>query len=444
MTEKTPEFFLRAAALVKEQLPKLNPVKLGDYVQARQAQAAPLLAAVAEHGSPLYVIDRDRLIERARQFVTAFEGVLPRVFVFFAIKSNSHPELARILVKQGIGLDASSGRELSMALDCGAERIIFSGPGKTEPELELVCRHGERVTVMIDSFSELERLQRVASAGGVRVRAGVRLTTVESGIWRKFGIPIEDLPRFFESARSASQVGLCGIQYHLSWNMDAEPQVRFIARLGTALRELPRDCRARLEFLDVGGGFWPPQGEWLQLAATPEGMVRAAAGESALAPTDHYFRSAISIEAFAAHIAAALKAHLPAGMQPTVYTEPGRWLCNEAMHLLLTVVDRKAPDLVITDGGTNAVGWERFESDYFPIINLTQPALEEHPCLVAGSLCTPHDLWGYSYFGRDIRAGDILLVPDQGAYTYSLRQEFIKPLPKVVTLGSEARDSIAR
>ena len=92
------------------------------------------------------------------------------------------------------------------------------------------------------------------------------------------------------------------------------------------------------------------------------------------------------------------------------------------------------PDLVITDAGTNAVGWERFESDYFPVLNLTRPGMTERPCLILGSLCTPHDVWGASYWGEDIRCGDVLMIPAQGAYVYSLRQHFIKPLPSVVTI----------
>jgi diaminopimelate decarboxylase len=89
---------------------------------------------------------------------------------------------------------------------------------------------------------------------------------------------------------------------------------------------------------------------------------------------------------------------------------------------------------VITDAGTNAVGWERFETDYFPVLNLSRPALSEKPCNVLGSLCTPHDVWGYSYWGEGIEIGDILLIPTQGAYTYSLMQNFIKPLPEVVVV----------
>jgi diaminopimelate decarboxylase len=108
------------------------------------------------------------------------------------------------------------------------------------------------------------------------------------------------------------------------------------------------------------------------------------------------------------------------------------------MHLLITVIDKKADDLVITDAGTNAIGWERFETDYFPVINLSKPELTERACLVLGSLCTPHDVWGYAYYGRDIAPGDVLLIPTQGAYTYSLRQHFIKPLPKSAVLEHQS------
>ena len=100
----------------------------------------------------------------------------------------------------------------------------------------------------------------------------------------------------------------------------------------------------------------------------------------------------------------------------------------------MTVVDVKGGDLAITDAGTNAVGWERFEHDYFPVINLSRPALDERPCLVLGSLCTPHDVWGDGCHGASLEPGDVLLIPDQGAYTYSLRQDFIKPLPGVASL----------
>jgi diaminopimelate decarboxylase len=69
------------------------------------------------------------------------------------------------------------------------------------------------------------------------------------------------------------------------------------------------------------------------------------------------------------------------------------------------------------------------------VLNLSRPALHENACVVMGSLCTPHDVWGYTYWGDGIEPGDRLLIPTQGAYTYSLRQHFIKALPAVVHLS---------
>jgi len=253
-------------------------------------------------------------------------------------------------------------------------------------------------------------------------------------MWRKFGIPLAQLNDFMAAARAYPKVKLAGFQFHTSWNLSPDPQIAFMAELGRTLAGLPSDWRELIEFIDIGGGYWPEDGEWLQAAGTPEGKLRDALGQPA-GPTEiHYHLPATPIEAFAAALSAAIHRHLLPVVDCRICFEPGRWICHPAMQLILSVVDKKAPDLVITDAGTNTVGWERFESDYFPVLNLSRPALVERPCYVLGALCTPHDVWGYAYFGEDIQPGDILMIPAQGAYTYSLRQTFIKPLPKVHTI----------
>jgi diaminopimelate decarboxylase len=191
-----------------------------------------------------------------------------------------------------------------------------------------------------------------------------------------------------------------------------------------------------IEFIDIGGGFWPSQGEWLRSSGTAQSHLFSAIELCSASMTCHYKRHSTTIEEFAGRIAQAVRAHLFPYVSCRICAEPGRWLCNDAVHLLLTVSDKKAKDLVITDAGTNAIGWERFETDYFPVINLSRPDTIEHECYILGSLCTPHDVWGYSYWGKDIQPGDVLMIPTQGAYTYSLRQEFIKPLPEVVMLDN--------
>ena len=430
-----PHDVLKAAAKGPEhRATRLDRQELETFVRSLLARRDVFLEACRRSGSPLYVIEAQVLLDRARQFTEAFRAELPGAGVYFALKSNNHPAVAGILAGAGLGLDVSSGRELQVALGCETNDIVFSGPGKTDEELALAVQHRDRVTVLLDSFGELERLQRTAARAGEAVRAGVRLTTDERGLWRKFGIPLADLPRFFREAAECTQVRLRGLQFHTSWNLDPGNQVAFIARLGEALQTLAPGQRSEIEFIDMGGGFWPPQGEWLHSAGTPDGGLSRDVPPASGTPPAHYKRHAAPIEEFARRLGRAVRQHLLALVDCRICAEPGRWLCNDAMHILVSVVDRKADDLVITDAGTNAVGWERFETDYFPVINLSRPGAAEHACHVLGSLCTPHDVWGYAYHGQDIQPGDVLLIPTQGAYTYSLRQEFIKPLPKVVIL----------
>ena len=439
MTRNPMAESMRIAELLRQQTPELSEAEIADFVRSFFDRGDEFLRIAMEHGSPLYILDRERLRTQARVFRDTFNQYVSNTQMYYAMKSNNHPQIAATLLEEGYGVDVSSGVELQQAIDLGAPDLIFSGPGKTNDELQLALQFADRVTILIDSFSELSRLEELGTRIGTRIRAGIRLTTEESGIWRKFGIPLDRLAEFMHTSDKCSHVAVSGVQFHISWNMSPENQVLFLSRLGAAIRSLPRQNRQAIEFVDIGGGFWPPQGEWLQQAATPEGMLRNAIGTEEQNRTAHYHRNAASLEYFAEHIGRAVDKQLRPEVDCRIFMEPGRWICNEAMHMLLTVVDRKADDLVVTDGGINAVGWERYETDYCPVLNLSRPSTRERECLIAGSLCTPHDLWGYTYFGDDIRAEDILLIPNQGAYTYSLRQNFIKAIPKVVVLDESRR-----
>jgi diaminopimelate decarboxylase len=417
--------------------PRMDERRLKGFITSCLGHRDILHRVAMKDGSPLYVLDEKHLRAQAGKFRGAFEEWVGRVGVFFAMKSNNMPEITRIMVDEGLGLDVSSGVELAQACEAGAKEILFSGPGKTDGELAAAIDEAKRVTVLMDSFGELRRLDRLTRQHGRTVRAGVRLNTNPGGPWRKFGIALSSLPLFFHEALDAPFVELAGLQFHTSWNLSPSAQTAFISRLGRTLRDLPGNLLERIAFLDIGGGFWPEPGEWLHAAGTPFGQFMKLLFPGRPDVTSRFCLESRSIDVFAREIAASLKAALPKAMDCRICLEPGRWLCHEAVHLLITVVDVKADDLVITDAGTNAVGWERFEQDYFPVINLTHPGLEEHSCAVLGSLCTPHDVWGYSYHGTAIRPGDLLLIPVQGAYTYSLRQNFIKPLPKVAVMEDE-------
>ena len=425
----------KAAEILEKSSPILDEKFLCEYVRSLLAQKDRFLDCSVRHGTPVYLFDEKVLLNRAKQFTDAFANEIPGFRSFFAVKSNNHPAVARSLVKFGLGLDVSSGLELEAALDTSCQHILFSGPGKTDAELELAAANASAVKVLMDSFGEFDRLERVASGRNVEVRTGLRLTTEEKGLWRKFGVPPVELERFMEKAEDSTHVRLCGVQFHTSWNLTPHSQVAFLRRLGEQFGAMNRERLQAIEFLDIGGGYWPPLGEWVHFSATPQGrIIQSIMPESGR--QDRYRYLSEPIEVFAREIGGALRKYIFPHVTCDVFAEPGRWLVNDCMHILLTVIDKKGEDLVIVDGGTNIVGWERFETDYCPVINLSNPSLTERSCLIFGSLCTPHDVWGYGYFGNGIGPGDILMIPCQGAYTYSLRQSFIKPLAKMVPLDS--------
>ena len=410
------------------------------YVEGFVKRRHEFSSLAEKHGSPLYVFDEPALRAQAQTFRRAFERLAPRVSCYFAVKSNNHPLVSKTLLGEHFGLDVSSGAELQAALAADAEDIVLSGPGKTLPELSLAVDNADRVTVLIDSPGELERLGKIARNRSRRIRAGVRVTPPSSE-WRKFGVPLSRLQGFWERAGELDFVDLCGLQFHTSWNHDPSAQMAAIEAIGREIRQWPKSIRRQIAFLDIGGGYWPAQGEWLLDAATPRGRLLSVLQKHDPLNQERTLVAAEPIDVFAEQLARCLEEHIFSSGRCDVCLEPGRWVCNSAMHLLLTVVDKKENDLVIVDAGTNAVGWERFESDYVPLVNLSRPAIEQIPCQVLGSLCTPHDVWGYAYWGEEILPGDLLLVPDQGAYTYSLRQEFIKSVPPVVCLDGASGDA---
>ena len=416
--------------------PKGRTFVLEHVVLGALDRRSALLALAERFPTPFYAFDAQGLRAGLSTFRATFDRHLPGHVPYYAVKSNYHPWMLREAVRAGYGLDVSSPRELTLALAAGAKAIIFSGPGKSETDLRLALRHRDRVIVNIDSFRELERLGSVTRKSKRKVRAGVRVFTRHHGTWSKFGIALRELGRFFREAARHPYVQLEGIQFHLSWNRNAEPYARIVEDLGEALRDqLSAGQRASLRFIDVGGGYKPHEIEGYFPRDHPLGAVISAAsehyGEETSFKKPYFIKDSVPLESYARTLGEAVKAHLRPQLDCAIFTEPGRIVSTWAMHLVMRVVDVKQKDLVILDGGIHMVGWERYLHIYAPAVNLTHPARQERPVQLFGSLCDPEDSFGERCFARRMCEGDVIVLPFQGAYTYGVAQEFIRPIPPV-------------
>ncbi len=389
--------------------------------------------------TPFYLFDPVGLEQSISEFKKAFDKYLPNHQDYYAMKANPFPELLKIILKRGLGLDVSSGRELQIALDYGAKKLIFTGPGKTEAELKFAVKHRDRVIILIDSFSELNRLAKLLKGKNIKIRAGVRVFTKFHGPWTKFGIDFKELAKFWQEAQKYPQLELQGIHCHMSWSESAKPFGEMIGEIGKYLKSnFSDEMKATLRFIDLGGGFCPektdgyypwtiPQGEIIKIAAEYQGKKPEFAEK-------YYLTETANIISYAQGIALAIKNNFSGLKSCQYFFEPGRILATKAMHLVFRVIDVKSKDSVILDGGINMAGWESYLYNYCPVINLTHPAAKEIKVTLYGSLCAPDDILGFYCYASKISEGDLLIMPNQGAYTYTWAQNFIKAIPPVYNL----------
>ncbi len=271
--------------------------------EALRKRAAILQLATSE-ATPFYLFDTQSFVAALTRFRDAFDAKIDRHRSFYAVKSNHHPYLVETAVEQGYGLDVSSGRELRQALDAGASEILFSGPAKSIADLALALDHASRVTINIDSFSELRKLGQLTQEREQTIRAGVRITTAHHGSWSKFGISLDRLPEFWNAAAAFPLIQMQGIQSHLSWTRQPTPYQQVIADVAKVLREqLTPAQRAAIKFYDFGGGYRPYRIEGFYPQETSQGELIAIAdgyyGEESQYRDRYYVHDSADLPAYA-------------------------------------------------------------------------------------------------------------------------------------------------
>src|SRR5246500_449598 len=179
------------------------------------AEAVNLADLAAQVGTPFYCYSTATLERHYRVFTEAFAG--EKVLVCYALKANSNQSVLRTLAKLGAGADVVSGGELKRALAAGipANKILFSGVGKTEAELRAALA-ADILCINVESESELELLSRLAGEAGKTVPISIRVNPdVDSGTHakistgkseNKFGVPLARAREVY--ARAAKLPGI--------------------------------------------------------------------------------------------------------------------------------------------------------------------------------------------------------------------------------------------
>ena len=188
------------------------------------AEAVPLSAIAAAHGTPTYVYSRAALERHYRAFDEALNGVEHRVC--YAVKANSNLAVLQVLARLGAGFDIVSGGELQRVLKAGGDpaKVVFSGVGKTAAEIELALKVGI-YCFNVESEVELHRLSALATKQGKTARIAFRVNPdvdakthpyISTGLKEnKFGVDIAEGERLYQLAASLPGIAIDGVACHI-------------------------------------------------------------------------------------------------------------------------------------------------------------------------------------------------------------------------------------
>ena len=329
----------------------------------------------------------------------AFAG--EKVLVCYAMKANSNQSVLRTLAKLGAGADVVSGGELKRALAAGiaADRILFSGIGKTAAELRSALEQ-DILCINIESEPELELLSRLAVETGKTARISIRVNPdVDSGTHakistgkseNKFGIPIARAREVYARAATLPGIKVTGTDVHIGSQITdlgpLEAAFRLLAEFVQTLRADGHD----ISHVDFGGGLGIPY--YMDREAPP-------------AP-DAY---------------AAMVKRVTHNLGCTLMFEPGRMIVGNAGILVSRVIYVKpgdAKNFVIIDAAMNDLIRPTLYEAHHDILPVHE-AVKGAPTIIAdvvGPVCETGDYLALDRSLPEPKAGDLLAIMTAGAY----------------------------
>lgn len=370
---------------------------------ALHAEAVPLEDIARRFGTPCYVYSRAAIAAAYGEYSRALSG--RDALVCYSVKANSNLAILAMLARLGAGFDIVSGGELARVLAAGgdAAKTLFSGVGKTGPEIQYALEQGIGC-INVESQAELARVERIARHLGRRAPVALRVNPdidarthpyISTGLRQnKFGIAHGEARRLYELAFSQEHLEVVGIGCHIgSLLTEAGPFIAAVERLAELVDRL-EDGGIRLRHIDVGGG------------------IGIRYKDEAPEP----------VEAFVAGALSALGSH-----RHKVIVDPGRSIVGNA-GVLLTQVQYVKPGFLVVDAAMNDLIRPALYGAWHEVKTVRESAVGESAGRdgvydIVGPVCESADFLAK---GRRLAAaeGDLLAVLSAGAYGMSMSSNY--------------------
>lgn len=358
----------------------------------------------AEVGTPFYLYSEQKLRDNFKSFADAVKP-LKKATVCFAVKSNFNPTILKILAGMGAGADIVSGGELELALQAGvpADKIVFSGVGKTRAELTAAIMAGIK-QINAESESEIRLINEIAiglnktAAVGIRVNPDVDARTHEKITTgkkeNKFGIDWNDARRLFLSAEQFKGLSLHGIEVHVgSQILELSPFREAFVKTKKMLNDL-KEHGVSIQTVDVGGGLG----------------VAYKTDESAPSPADYI----------------AVLQDVLGDFDGEFVFEPGRCISGDAGVLVASVVRVKQTGdkrFAVLDAGMSDLVRPAMYDAYHNIEAVKGGEASERYDVV-GPICESADIFGKDRMLPELNEGDLIAIETAGAYGAAMASNY--------------------
>lgn len=352
--------------------------------------------------TPCYVYSKSALSQAFKNFSAGFVGT--NHLVCFAVKANPSLAILNLFASLGAGFDIVSGGELARVLAAGgdAKKVVFSGVGKTEAEMQQALEAGI-LCFNVESASELNHLNKVAQKLGkiapvsLRVNPNVDAKThpyISTGLKNnKFGVAYEDALDIYLQAAKMSNIAIHGVDCHIGSQItELSPFLDAFDRV-LALVDALEQHGIHIQHIDAGGG--------IGICYSDE------------TPPD-----------FAAY-ASAMREKLGNRKVKLVF-EPGRALVGNA-GVLLTKVEylkhTEAKNFAIVDAAMNDLMRPALYDAFHDIKAVTPRNSATQNYEIVGPVCESGDFLGHDR-QLALEEGDILVIMSAGAYGMSMSSNY--------------------
>ncbi|HHV27841.1 MAG TPA: diaminopimelate decarboxylase [Tissierellia bacterium] len=389
-----------------------------------------------KYGTPLYVVSEDIIVERCNEIKRDFIERHKNTMAVYASKAFLTKEMARIIKREGLGMDVVSGGELYTAIkvDFPMEKIFFHGNNKTLDEIEMAVKHNVG-RIVVDNFYELDLLGKVAKKYKKKANILFRITPgvdshthkyIRTGqIDSKFGIPLNEniIHKAILKAMELEYVELKGFHFHIGSQLqENETHVKAIKIIASLMNEVKNDIGFITKELNTGGGYGIHYN-----------------GNEHRKPL-RYFTDAIMEELEKE----CEKYNLE---RPKVIIEPGRWIVGEAGITLYTIGSIKNIPGIRTyvgiDGGMpDNPRPSLYNAKYEALVANKMDEEPKNIVTVAGKCCESGDILIWDLKVPYIESGDILAVLSTGAYNYSMASNYNRISRPAVVMVSNGKDRL--